>query len=54
MLKESGLDAQTLRQNVTSPKGTTAAALQVFLDNNFDSVILQAMSAAKKRAQELA
>ena len=54
MLKESGLDAQTLRKNVTSPKGTTAAALQVFSDNNFDSIILQAMSAAKKRAQELA
>jgi pyrroline-5-carboxylate reductase len=54
MLKESGLDAQTLRQNVTSPKGTTAAALQVFSDNNFDSLVLQAMSAAKKRAQELA
>lgn len=54
MLKESGLDAQTLRKNVTSPKGTTAAALQVFSDNNFDSLILQAMSAAKKRAQELA
>ena len=54
MLKESGLDAQTLRNNVTSPKGTTAAALQVFSDNNFDSIILQAMSAAKKRAQELA
>ena len=53
-IKESGLDAQTLRQNVTSPKGTTAAALQVFSDNNFDSLVLQAMSAAKKRAQELA
>lgn len=54
MLKESGLDAQTLRKNVTSPKGTTAAALEVFSDNNFDSLVLQAMSAAKKRAQELA
>jgi pyrroline-5-carboxylate reductase len=54
MLKESGLDAQTLRKNVTSPKGTTAAALEVFSDNNFDALVLQAMSAAKKRAQELA
>jgi pyrroline-5-carboxylate reductase len=54
MLKESGLDAQTLRQNVTSPKGTTAAALEVFSDKNLDSIVLQAMSAAKKRAQELA
>jgi pyrroline-5-carboxylate reductase len=54
MLKESGLDAKTLRNNVTSPKGTTAAALQVLSENNFDSLILQAMTAAKKRAQELA
>jgi pyrroline-5-carboxylate reductase len=54
MLKESGLDAETLRNNVTSPKGTTAAALQVLSENNFDSLILQAMTAAKKRAQELA
>jgi pyrroline-5-carboxylate reductase len=54
MLKESGLDAATLRNNITSPKGTTAAALQVFSENNFDSLILQAMTAAKKRAQELA
>jgi pyrroline-5-carboxylate reductase len=54
MLKESGLDAETLRKNVTSPNGTTAAALQVFSDANFDSLVMQAMSAAKKRAQELA
>ena len=54
MLKESGLDAATLRTNVTSPNGTTAAALQVFSENSFENIILQAMSAAKKRAQELA
>jgi pyrroline-5-carboxylate reductase len=54
MLKQSGLDVKTLRNNVTSPHGTTAAALEVFAENNFDSLVLQAMSAAKKRAQELA
>lgn len=54
MLKESGLDAATLRTNVTSPNGTTAAALQVFSENSFENIILQAMSAAEKRAQELA
>lgn len=54
MLKESGLDAKTLRKNVTSPNGTTAAALQVFADADFDSLVMQAMSAAKRRAQELA
>lgn len=54
MLKESGLDAATLRKNVTSPNGTTAAALQIFSDNNLEKIIFQAMSAAKNRAQELA
>ena len=54
MLKESNLDAATLRKNVTSPKGTTAAALEVFSDSDLENIILKAMSAAKNRAQELA
>lgn len=54
MLKESGLDATTLRKNVTSPNGTTAAALSVFMANDIEKIVLDAMTAAKKRAQELA
>jgi pyrroline-5-carboxylate reductase len=54
MLTESGLDAATLRKNVTSPNGTTAAALEVFNDNKLDEIIEKAMAAAKKRSQELA
>jgi pyrroline-5-carboxylate reductase len=54
MLKESNLDAATLRKNVTSPKGTTAAALEVFSISDLENIVLKAMSAAKKRAQELA
>ena len=54
MLKESNLDATTLRKNVTSPKGTTAAALEVFSNSDLEDIILKAMSAAKNRAQELA
>ncbi len=54
MLKESGVDAATLRKNVTSPNGTTAAALKVFSDNNLEKIVADAMAAAKKRAQELA
>jgi pyrroline-5-carboxylate reductase len=54
MLKESGLDATTLRKNVTSPNGTTAAALSVFTDKDLEKIVLDAMTAAKKRAQELA
>ena len=54
MLQESGVDAATLRKNVTSPNGTTAAALKVFADNNLEKIVADAMAAAKKRAQELA
>jgi len=54
MLKESDLDAATLRKNVTSPKGTTAAALEVFSDFDLEKIVSKAMSAAKNRAQELA
>ena len=54
MLKESNLDAAILRKNVTSPKGTTAAALEVFSNSDLENIISKAMSAAKNRAQELA
>lgn len=54
MLQESGLDAATLRKNVTSPNGTTAAALSEFEKAHLSQIINNAMAAAKKRAQELA
>lgn len=54
MLQESGLDAATLRKNVTSPNGTTAAALNVFSESDLSGIINKAMTAAKNRAQELA
>jgi pyrroline-5-carboxylate reductase len=54
MLQESGLDAATLRENVTSPNGTTAAALKEFEKADIAQIVNNAMMAAKKRAQELA
>jgi pyrroline-5-carboxylate reductase len=54
MLQESGLDAATLRKNVTSPNGTTAAALNVFNESDLSGIVSKAMNAAKNRAQELA
>ena len=54
MLEQTGLDAAILRKNVTSPNGTTAAAINEFEKANLSQVINNAMSAAKKRAQELA
>lgn len=53
MVSESGKDARTLRENVTSPNGTTAAALSVFDTNKWHEIVSEAMRAAKKRAEEL-
>ena len=53
MVNESGKDAKTLRENVTSPNGTTAAALSVFDSNKWSEIVYEAMKAARDRAQEL-
>lgn len=42
-----------LRKKVTSPKGTTAAALDILCQGELDEMILSAMTAAKKRSIEL-
>ena len=42
-----------LRQKVTSPGGTTQAALEVFAQNNFDKITEQALTAARDRGKEL-
>ena len=54
MLEQSGKSATTLRENVTSPNGTTAAALKVFSDANLGEIVERAMTAARDRSQELA
>ena len=45
---------EELRIAVTSPKGTTAAALDEFRAQGLDGVLLAAVKAAVKRAEELA
>ena len=51
----AGEDTPTvLREKVTSPGGTTAAALKVMQDNNLSEIIDQALAAANSRAAELA
>ena len=42
-----------LRDAVTSPNGTTAAALSIFEDNSFSEIIIEAISAATSRSAEL-
>jgi pyrroline-5-carboxylate reductase len=55
LLHRSPLDAATLRQNVTSPGGTTAAALAVLMGPaGFDELLTKAIAAATRRGRELA
>jgi pyrroline-5-carboxylate reductase len=55
LLHRSPLDPATLRKNVTSPAGTTAAALDVLMaSDGFDPLMRRAVAAATKRSQELA
>ena len=54
LLDQSGKSATTLRENVTSPNGTTAAALASFGDDKLNSMVAKAMKAARDRSQELA
>ena len=53
MADKSGQELSTLRQNVTSPNGTTTAALQKFKDLGFEEIIYEAMKAAQERSNEL-
>lgn len=55
LLHQSPDPASKLRQNVTSPGGTTAAALSVLMaDEGMQPLFDQAIEAARKRAEELA
>ncbi len=55
LLRRSDVDAATLRQNVTSPGGTTAAALDVLMGpGGFDELLTKAIAAATRRGRELA
>jgi len=55
LLHRSPLDAETLRRNVTSPGGTTAAALGVLMaPEGLDPLLREAVDAATRRSRELA
>jgi pyrroline-5-carboxylate reductase len=55
LMRQSGTEAATLRQNVTSPKGTTYAALQVLMaEDGMQPLFDKAIDAATKRSRELA
>jgi pyrroline-5-carboxylate reductase len=55
LLHRSDLASATLRQNVTSPGGTTAAALEVLMGpDGMQSLLTRAVAAAARRSKELA
>ena len=51
--KEKQTDAKILRENVTSPGGTTQAALDVLMDGRLQKLYDEAILAATKRSKEL-
>ncbi|MFY9331587.1 MAG: pyrroline-5-carboxylate reductase [Candidatus Nanopelagicales bacterium] len=50
---ESGTDPGELRRRVTSPGGTTQAALSALTDGGFDALVQRATQAARDRSREL-
>jgi len=55
LLHRSDVPSATLRQNVTSPGGTTAAALEVLMGpDGMQSLLTRAVAAATRRSKELA
>ena len=55
LLHRSPLDAAVLRENVTSPGGTTAAALEVLMGpNGLKNLMEKAVAAATARSRQLA
>ena len=53
LLAESGEDPGRLRENVTSPGGTTAAGLAVLDEADFMGLVNRAVEAATRRSREL-
>ncbi|MDQ6993196.1 MAG: pyrroline-5-carboxylate reductase [Mariprofundus sp.] len=54
IMVESGRTPSALRQQVSSPGGTTLAALDVMLEQGLPDTVRAALTAASKRSQELA
>jgi pyrroline-5-carboxylate reductase len=53
LMDASPEDPETLRKHVTSPGGTTQAALESFAGNNLRGIVTEALTAAQKRSVEL-
>ena len=53
LLQKSGEDPAVLRENVTSPGGTTAAGLAVFAEADLMGIVERVVTAAVERSREL-
>lgn len=53
MLDEAGEPASYLRRRVTSPNGTTQAAIEAFQAGGFEALVAEALRAAQLRGQAL-
>lgn len=53
MLKLSGNEAEVLRKNITSPKGTTEAGINILEENHFQKIVMECVKGAKERSEEL-
>jgi len=53
MMSESGIDVATLRQQVTSPGGTTHAAIDCMYDSGLADAVRKGIQAAAQRSREL-
>jgi pyrroline-5-carboxylate reductase len=52
-VRETGASPLSLRAEITSPNGTTAAGLQVLADSDFSNIVRDAVNAARHRSIEL-
>lgn len=53
LLVESGEEPESLRRKVTSPGGTSEAALQVMSERKLEEIFAESIKAAEKRSREL-
>ena len=53
MVLQSDLHPQQLKDNVTSPGGTTSRALELMAERGFNGIVMQSVRAAAARAREL-
>ncbi len=53
LMEHTGAEPEELRNQVTSPNGTTYAGLQVMEQNDFRGLLRDTVLAAKKRSEEL-